>query len=325
MSIIRAQIRCYVCLSQMDGECLESSSLNFDGTFVECAACGLYRLSRSAHSEKTLDRFDQKKRALLSHILRKNTQATNPVANEAPLLTVDYLKGIYRSDRGPPRFEDRIVALVEVIGDWITESERPYRSSPATVSTCGIISRNAFNRLVHECIASGLLRITEEGSDEYDSELDLTAQGWRKYETRWSSGSSEKIGFLAMKFNDESLDEFARTVLKPLIKDRLGFDLIDMRDVAKAGIIDNLMRQQIRDSAFAIVDLSHDNSGAYWEAGYAEGLGKPVIYICEQAKLAETGTHFDTNHSTTLPWSFEDRETFELELVATLRRSLDLF
>ena len=38
----------------------------------------------------------------------------------------------------------------------------------------------------------------------------------------------------------------------------------------------------VRDAAFVISDLTHDNSGAYWEAGYAEGLGKPVIYICEE-------------------------------------------
>jgi len=35
------------------------------------------------------------------------------------------------------------------------------------------------------------------------------------------------------------------------------------------------------------------NPGAYWEAGYAEGLGKPVIYTCEEAKFVEA-SHFDT-------------------------------
>ncbi len=85
------------------------------------------------------------------------------------------------------------------------------------------------------------------------------------------------------------------------------------------------MREQIRDAAFVIVDLTHDNSGAYWEAGYAEGLGKPVIYICEMAKFEAAQTHFDTNHCTTVIWSNDDRQKFELELIATLRRSLDLF
>ncbi len=95
--------------------------------------------------------------------------------------------------------------------------------------------------------------------------------------------------------------------------------------MARAGIIDNIMRTQIRDAAFVVVDLTHDNSGAYWEAGYAEGLGKPVIYICEENKFKEAQTHFDTNHCTTVLWSGRGGRDFQKELVATLRRSLNLF
>ena len=76
-----------------------------------------------------------------------------------------------------------------------------------------------------------------------------------------------------------------KDVVKPAVQDGIGYDLVDMNDIARAGIIDNIMRTQIRDAAFVIVDLTHDNPGAYWEAGYAEGLGKPVIYICEKEKF----------------------------------------
>ena len=125
-----------------------------------------------------------------------------------------------------------------------------------------------------------------------------------------------------MKFGDPDLDPFVKNVIKPAVKE-IGYDLVDMRDVARAGVIDNIMRTQIGDSAFVIVDLTHDNSGAYWEAGYAEGLGKPVVYICERTKFEEASTHFDTNHCTTIPWSKDNPEQFKDELIATLRRSLD--
>jgi nucleoside 2-deoxyribosyltransferase len=109
------------------------------------------------------------------------------------------------------------------------------------------------------------------------------------------------------------------------VKAEIGFDLIDMRDVPQAGIIDNLMRQQIRDAAFVLADLTHDNYGAYWEAGYAEGLGKPVIYLCEKEKFNTYKTHFDTNHSTTLLWNVGSEADFAALAVATIRRSLNLF
>ena len=112
--------------------------------------------------------------------------------------------------------------------------------------------------------------------------------------------------------------------MSPTVKE-LGYELIDLRDVARAGVIDNLLRAQIRDAAFVLVDLTHDNPGAYWEAGYAEGRGKPVLYLCEKTKFDAARTHFDTNHSTTVIWSTDARDTFCSELTATLRRSLDLF
>ena len=128
-----------------------------------------------------------------------------------------------------------------------------------------------------------------------------------------------------MQFEDPILDPLIRTTVKPALQDQLNYNLIDMRDVAQAGVIDNLMRVQIRDSAFVLADLTYDNSGAYWEAGYAEGLGKPVIYLCEKVKFKEQKTHFDTNHCTTVQWSANDPNPFVEQLIATLRRSLNLF
>ncbi|MBT55660.1 MAG: hypothetical protein CMF72_19960 [Mameliella sp.] len=129
-------------------------------------------------------------------------------------------------------------------------------------------------------------------------------------------------GFLAMKFGDTKLEEFASATIKKSCAEDLGYEIQDVRDIAQAGIIDNILREQIRGCKFAIVDLTHDNPGAYWEAGYAEGLGKPVIYICERNKFSEKKTHFDTNHCTTVLWDSSETEHFRDEFVATVRRSL---
>jgi hypothetical protein len=164
-----------------------------------------------------------------------------------------------------------------------------------------------------------------QGGDIFRMEnVGLTLSGWEKFESEKRGNAKGSYGFLAIKFGHARLDKFITDTLKPTIKTGINYDLFDMRDVARAGVIDNLMRAQIRDSSFAIVDLTHDNSGAYWEAGYAEGLGKPVIYICEKSKFNEAQTHFDTNHCTTVLWSSQDIELFKKEIVATLRRSLNL-
>jgi hypothetical protein len=155
-------------------------------------------------------------------------------------------------------------------------------------------------------------------------DVDLTLAGWAEYEKERRGDTSGAHGFIAMKFGDPVLDPFVSDVVKPAVS-TLGYELVDMRDVAEAGLIDNVMRARIRDAAFVLVDLSHANEGAYWEAGYAEGLGKPVLYLCNKDVFDDKGTHFDTNHCTTVKWDAAAPEPFEEELLATLRRSLGLF
>ena len=132
-------------------------------------------------------------------------------------------------------------------------------------------------------------------------------------------------GFVAFSFGNAQLDGLLKDTVKPGLRETLGFDLVDMRDVATAGVIDNIMRAQIRDAAFILADLTDDNPGAYWEAGFAEGLGKAVIYLCESAKFEDARTHFDTNHCTTVIWNLSSSDLFMKELISTVRRSLNLF
>lgn len=203
-------------------------------------------------------------------------------------------------------------------------------------ASVGAPSSNAFKIMRRQLEDSGLLRrlgdqscnpINQLGALNYGAgpAYDLTLEGWAKYDLLRRSLKGQNYAFLALKFGDADLNQLVDKHLKPIVKTALGFDVVTMQDVAEAGIIDNLMRERIRDAAFVLVDLSHDNNGAYWEAGYAEGLGKQVIYICENAKFRSAKTHFDTNHCTTVMWSIDEAEHFEKEIVATIRRSLKLF
>ena len=82
------------------------------------------------------------------------------------------------------------------------------------------------------------------------------------------------------------------------------------------------MRVAIRNSRFVISDLSHGNHGAYWESGFAEGLGKPVIYTCREDVWNDAKTHFDTNHLVTIVWNPEDLAKAAMDLTATVRATL---
>ena len=211
--------------------------------------------------------------------------------------------------------------IIRYIGDEVSRTNTPIgqlSNVPDTVF---------FSELLEELENRGLVKMTGKPVRSFQGttflDVNLTLDGWEKYEAEKRGEFRGNYGFIAMQFGDSELDPFVKNVVKPAVKEGIGYDLVDMRDVAQAGVIDNILRTQIRDAAFLLVDLTHDNPGAYWEAGYAEGLGKPVIYICEKKKFDGKKTHFDTNHCTTVIWSKDDTEGFKQALTATLRRSLD--
>ena len=66
------------------------------------------------------------------------------------------------------------------------------------------------------------------------------------------------------------------------------------------------MQVELRNCRFVVCDLSDQNRGAYWEAGFATGIGRPVFYLCRvdelQKKAQGGGAHFDTAHYPIIPW-----------------------
>ena len=86
------------------------------------------------------------------------------------------------------------------------------------------------------------------------------------------------------------------------------------------------MRVDIRTSRFVVCDVSHGNRGAYWEAGFAEGLGKPVIYTCRADILGdpvhEHHPQFATAHMATVAWDPSDLAKAARELKTKVRATL---
>jgi len=61
--------------------------------------------------------------------------------------------------------------------------------------------------------------------------------------------------------------------------------------------IDDLIVAEIRKSGLVVADFTGDRGGVYFEAGYARGLGLPVIWPCRKDWLEKL--HFDTEHYAT--------------------------
>lgn len=78
----------------------------------------------------------------------------------------------------------------------------------------------------------------------------------------------------------------------------------------------------IDQSRFLVMDVTYPNNGAYYEAGYARGKGKPVIICCNEQSLnaeKDKRPHFDIAQQSMVVWKDEDDLTDKLtkRIIAT--------
>jgi hypothetical protein len=316
---------CPICLS-IDGFPVTNAGNagnGFGDTFHDCPSCGLFivdRCGKDDHLGTERNKTTAAARASLSYWLRRQAATRNTI-----VVSEELIQAAVDRELPIPNPSQLATNILRYIGDRTVDTGAPLESfAPDFRASVGAINLRSAIAIVHELFEAKLLKALFP-PDMWTSaqDVELTLAGWNVYEAEKKGQISGNYGFLALQTGDVNLDPLIRNHIKPTLA-AIGYDLVDYRDISKAGIIDNILRVQIRDSAFVLVDLTHDNAGAYWEAGYAEGLGKPVLYICEKSKFEERSTHFDTNHCTTVQWDTDDIASFIANLTATLKRSMNI-
>jgi len=310
-------VKCPLCSWTASYEGNRSSGDGRAGEQFNCPLCGRFVASQQLRSTLAdlLKQDEDTKRALLSHTVRKMQRENGP-----PFLSTHSVEKILKGSLPSP-FEqaDNLVlwlgTQLKGAGETISIQSTKHQSIVGSRTPAG------FAFVLEYLVDSGLLtgKLRKHGSVIAD-DATLTFKGWRYFDQLNRGAASSRKAFMAMKYGDSTLDlcvDRARDAVE-----KTGFTLHRLDDVPKAGLIDDRLRVDIRTSRFLIADLTHENAGAYWEAGFAEGLGKPVIYTCEKSKFDTAKTHFNTNHHLTVPWSADDLPSFEEALKATIRATL---
>lgn len=140
-------------------------------------------------------------------------------------------------------------------------------------------------------LIDGLNSTTKEGASM--TSIKLTYAGLSKVVEINESGSQSDRCFVAMSFSANQSE--TRESIKNSIK-KAGFDpiLIDEQHIDSDVTINDALIAEIKKSKFVVADFTEHKHGVYFEAGFALGLKRPVIYTCEGKEFDKT--HFDTNH-----------------------------
>ena len=116
--------------------------------------------------------------------------------------------------------------------------------------------------------------------------------------------------FVASAFDHPDVDRIYRSIIKPALRE---LDIVVARvdGIEHNDDIDDKIFSLLDDCDLCIADLTYARPSVYYEAGYAFGKGKPVIYLARSDHFrpriedpkGNLKVHFDLQMKNIIPWS----------------------
>ena len=127
----------------------------------------------------------------------------------------------------------------------------------------------------------------------------MLLHGYIKDQFSGINNDASKNCFIAMCF-DETLEDIYTFGIKPAVE-QLGYIPIRVDEIAHNDKIDSKIFEIINKSRFVIADFTHQRNGVYYEAGYAKGIGLPVVQTCRSDDF--NNLHFDIKTINTIKYA----------------------
>jgi hypothetical protein len=141
-----------------------------------------------------------------------------------------------------------------------------------------------------------------------EADCALTSAAWQELERIEQSGSDSSDAFIAMWF--DSSQNAVNKAIQSAVTDA-GYVPIRIDEVEHVNRIDDEIIARIRRSKFLVADFTGQRNGVYFEAGFMLGLGRPVIWLCNESDLEKV--HFDTRQYNTIAYSDFDELRSKLQ------------
>ncbi len=148
------------------------------------------------------------------------------------------------------------------------------------------------------------------------TEIKITAKGWEKLYEIKNGLSSNKQVFVAMWFN-RSMDIASNAILEAITE--CGYVPKRIDTVEHNNKICDQIVAEIKQSKFLISNFTGHRGGVYYEAGFAHGLGIPVIFTCREDSVDEL--HFDTRQFNHIVWNNEN--DLKIKLINRIRATVN--
>lgn len=294
---------CPFCSTQVDSKTLLDRTAPH--TIVYCPQCGNYDLSN-----ETLRYSEIEKANIAGYLFEtKNARGEN-------LLYLDRKRvaEILESPLIPRTVSDRISKLVTYI-DANTRYFGQAIVPPSEIMY--IVNEQEQVDFLSALRTEGLISLVWTNEGEPSVALKLKSFEFVKLRPKVTRPGH---CFVAMWF-DPSMDTFFENIVKPACSEA-GYTAMRVSDKEFTGEITDEIIAGIKESAFVIADFTGHRGGVYYEAGFAIGLGKTVIQMCNEKDLGQL--HFDINHRNTIFWNITDTDMVKRALANRIRATIGL-
>lgn len=326
-----------VCKRFIDNECRT----------INCDICGTFKLDNGIKQQFLFDArkinlecqttnkddFDRETSRLV-YLVQKKCMGTN----EIPILTNEYLG---QKIRYPLSLSGQIEQYIWWTGRYLKyphDEDREICLNDYSYAYFGCENATNLEYLSQVLEKEGLTTkelfnfTTFVASMIFVLKPSLSKKGWDVFEALNKKQLDSHQAFVAMWFSNEedrenhkpNMYDVYDKAISPAIEADGRFSSRVLYQVEHINDINDEMIAQIRRSRFIVADLTGYRGGVYWEAGFAYGLGLPVIYTCHEdwqrqvkrndGTIEREGIHFDLEHRNIIFWNQDNLPAFKEKL-----------
>jgi nucleoside 2-deoxyribosyltransferase len=305
---------CPICLEKITSQ---PSPVDNDSIFYECPLCGKYFLSNSV-------RYGRK----LPHTASSWIQEQNKVNGKPPLITSDK----YEMLKTIPdiTLKHKLEIFMQKIYQCFDQNATSDVSidlnrEPSWLSLTWAKNEGEFYSIIEEANSMGLIESVTDNMNlmmelKYSKIPNVKKITFKGREFVESLGQTTVVSnkiFMAFYFTDEMKESFEETT-KRAVTDASDGKLIAVR-VSTSGTpidtkIDDALITMLKSSKVVIADFTGQRQAVYYEAGYAMGMGIPVIWTCREDEVNKLS--FDTRQYPHILW--KDKDDLYKQLTARL-------
>ena len=344
-------MRCHFCRTNVT----EYSDKKYGATSTayHCPICGEIRLTREAADDFEGERFTEFQEKIISIVFRNEYERRNKKPSKTPAALEDLHRFVseYRPLSSLEKLDYSLLKL-ENASDFIGHSVRVNSEVDYPFFHCvdPIELKHILAFLLNNRFISSFKGYDRETYTQYDvdqiSHFFIDHKGYERLKEL--QGIDSNIGFVAMWFNPEMITVYEQAI-QPAIEyveegaSEPRFRAVRVDNVEHVNDINDEIIAQIRRSKFMVCDLTGYRGGVYFEAGFAYGLGIPVIYTCRKdwcdedqlmddagnvveflkdsngtsVPVKKEGVHFDLAHRNRIEWEIDKLDDFKVKLENT--------